>query len=164
MLNIKNMLQVETISKFFGAYQVLENVGCEVIAGEVVAIIAPSGSGKSTLLQCINQLEPPTSGRIIFDDIIITAGQADISNRNLLELRRRLGMVFQSFNLFPHLSVPENVSLAQRRVLGRSKSEADAQSRELLERVGVGDKASLSPVRCSGGQQQCIAIARALGT
>jgi len=156
------MLKVEAISKSFGAHQVLENVSCEVAAGEVVAVIGPSGSGKSTLLRCINQLEPPTSGRIIFDDITITAGQADMSNRNLLELRRRLGMVFQSFNLFPHLSVLENVSLAQRRVLGRSKQQADARSRELLERVGVGDKASLSPARCSGGQQQRIAIARAL--
>nr|WP_280529979.1 amino acid ABC transporter ATP-binding protein [Paraburkholderia rhynchosiae] len=133
----------------------------EMRAGEVIAIIGPSGSGKSTLLRCINQLEPPTEGKVTIGDVTIEAGHTP-ARRELVTLRRRIGMVFQSFNLFPHLSVLRNVSLAQERTMGRSRKEADERSLELLDRVGLASKASQFPVRCSGGQQQRIAIARAL--
>jgi len=113
------------------------------------------------LLRCINQLEPPTKGRVSMDGVHIEAGKA-LSRTELLKLRRRIGMVFQSFNLFPHLTVLRNVSLAQIRTLGRSAKDADARSLQLLERVGLADKAQHYPARCSGGQQQRIAIARAL--
>ena len=126
-----------------------------------MAIIGPSGSGKSTLLRCINQLEPPTSGRVALGDVVIEAGR-EPSRRDLMRLRRSVGMVFQSFNLFPHLTVLRNVSLAQERVMGRTRKQADELSLQLLSRVGLADKADQYPNRCSGGQQQRIAIARAL--
>jgi polar amino acid transport system ATP-binding protein len=126
-----------------------------------VAIIGPSGSGKSTLLRCINQLEPPTSGRVALGDVVIEAGR-EPSRRDLMRLLRSVGMVFQSFNLFPHLTVMRNVSLAQERVMGRTRKQADELSLQLLSRVGLADKADQYPNRCSGGQQQRIAIARAL--
>jgi polar amino acid transport system ATP-binding protein len=129
--------------------------------GEVLAIIGPSGSGKSTLLRCLNQLEPHSEGVIDICGSRIAA-DAPLSRRDLNELRRRAGMVFQSFNLFPHMSVLRNVSLPQERVLGRKRAEADERSRALLDRVGLGAKADQYPARCSGGQQQRIAIARAL--
>lgn len=154
-------LRLEGIHKQFGPYPVLHDVCFEMSKGEVVAIIGPSGSGKSTLLRCINQLEPPTRGRVSMDGVHIEAGKA-LPRTELLKLRRRIGMVFQSFNLFPHLTVLRNVSLAQIRTLGRSAKEADARSMQLLERVGLADKARHYPARCSGGQQQRIAIARAL--
>jgi polar amino acid transport system ATP-binding protein len=155
------ILSVDRVGKVFGAHRVLEDVSFQMRAGEVIAIIGPSGSGKSTLLRCINQLEPPTEGSVTIDDVTIKAGHAP-SRRELVTLRRRIGMVFQSFNLFPHLSVLRNVSLAQERTMGRSRKEAEERSLELLARVGLADKASQFPVRCSGGQQQRIAIARAL--
>ena len=155
------MLSLQNINKSFGQHTVLTDVSLEVSKGEVVAIIGPSGSGKSTLLRCVNHLEPPTSGRVVFEGTAIEGG-ASADKQGLLRLRRSIGMVFQSFNLFPHLSVLENVSLAQRRTLGRSRAEADARSMELLQRVGLADKASQFPSRCSGGQQQRVAIARAL--
>ncbi len=154
-------LRLEGIHKQFGPYPVLHDVCFEMSKGEVVAIIGPSGSGKSTLLRCINQLELPTRGRVSMDGVHIEAGKA-LPRTELLKLRRRIGMVFQSFNLFPHLTVLRNVSLAQIRTLGRSAKEADARSMQLLERVGLADKAGHYPARCSGGQQQRIAIARAL--
>jgi polar amino acid transport system ATP-binding protein len=154
-------LRLEGIHKQFGPYPVLHDVCFEMSKGEVVAIIGPSGSGKSTLLRCINQLEPPTQGRVSMDGVHIEAGKT-LPRTELLKLRRRIGMVFQSFNLFPHLTVLRNVSLAQIRTLGRSAKEADARSMQLLERVGLADKAQHYPARCSGGQQQRIAIARAL--
>ncbi len=154
-------LRLESLYKQFGKYEVLHNVNFEMSKGEVVAIIGPSGSGKSTLLRCINQLEPPTRGRIRLDELDIDAA-TPMARADLLKLRRRIGMVFQSFNLFPHLTVLRNVSLAQVRTLGRSEREADARSMQLLERVGLADKAGHYPARCSGGQQQRIAIARAL--
>ncbi|UVL77964.1 amino acid ABC transporter ATP-binding protein [Pseudomonas putida] len=154
-------LRLEGIHKQFGPYPVLHDVCFEMNKGEVVAIIGPSGSGKSTLLRCINQLEPPTKGRVSMDGVHIEAGKT-LPRTELLKLRRRIGMVFQSFNLFPHLTVLRNVSLAQIRTLGRSPKEADARSLQLLERVGLADKAQHYPARCSGGQQQRIAIARAL--
>ena len=155
------ILCVDHVGKNFGPHKVLHDVSFDMQAGEVIAIIGPSGSGKSTLLRCINQLEPPTEGRVTIGDVTIEAGQPP-SRRQLVTLRRRIGMVFQSFNLFPHLSVLRNVSLAQERTMGRSRKEADARSLELLDRVGLADKASQFPARCSGGQQQRIAIARAL--
>jgi polar amino acid transport system ATP-binding protein len=127
----------------------------------VIAVIGPSGAGKSTLLRCINLLETPDSGVIRLGDIDVQAG-ARLDRVKLAQLRRRVGMVFQSFNLFPHLTVLRNVSLAQQRALNRSKDEADERSMELLRRVGLADKATQFPSRCSGGQQQRIAIARAL--
>lgn len=154
-------LSLKGIHKCFGPYEVLHDVSLEMRKGEVLAIIGPSGSGKSTLLRCINQLSPPTAGSVSMGGVTIEAGRPS-SRGDLVKLRRRIGMVFQSFNLFPHLSVLQNVSLAQVRTMGRSKREADKKSLELLDRVGLANKAELYPGRCSGGQQQRIAIARAL--
>jgi polar amino acid transport system ATP-binding protein len=155
------LLKATDIGKTFGAHRVLDKVSLEMNKGEVVAIIGPSGSGKSTFLRCINQLETPTEGVVSIGDVTLTAGSPP-SRRDLLALRRKIGMVFQSFNLFPHLSVLRNVSLAQERTMGRTKKEADERSMELLARVGLAQKANQYPARCSGGQQQRIAIARAL--
>jgi polar amino acid transport system ATP-binding protein len=155
------LLKIDAVSKAFGAHQVLHNVSLQMSAGEVIAVIGPSGSGKSTLLRCVNQLEPPTSGAVTVDGVQIVAGQSP-GTAKMNHFRRTLGMVFQSFNLFPHLTVLENVSLAQCRVLGRSRQEANERSLSLLKRVGLADKAAQYPSRCSGGQQQRIAISRAL--
>jgi len=154
-------IRLDSVVKRFGAHTVIDNVSLSVKEGQVVAIIGPSGAGKSTLLRCINLLEKPDSGRITLEGKQVDAG-ADVSAKDLAELRRNVGMVFQSFNLFPHLTVLRNVSLAQERVLGRSKNEANERSMKLLDRVGLADKAQQYPSRCSGGQQQRIAIARAL--
>jgi polar amino acid transport system ATP-binding protein len=126
-----------------------------------VAIIGPSGSGKSTLLRCINQLEPPSAGRVMLAGVTIEAGVPP-ARKELVQLRRAVGMVFQSFNLFPHLTVLRNICLAQERTMGRSRAEAEQVAMQLLKRVGLADKAGQYPARCSGGQQQRIAIARAL--
>ncbi len=139
----------------------LSDISVSIQPGEVLAIIGPSGSGKSTLLRCINFLEPPDRGRVTVGDVTLDAA-AGTRNGDVVRLRRNLGMVFQSFNLFPHMSVLRNVSLAQERVLRRSRREADEVSMRLLARVGLNDKAQQYPARCSGGQQQRIAIARAL--
>ena len=155
------VLRLEGVSKRFGDITVLKSIDFELTSGEVVALIGPSGSGKSTLLRCINQLEPPTAGRVTIGDLSIDAS-VGATRAQLAGLNRKLGMVFQSFNLFPHMTVLENVSLAQRRVLKRSREEADERSMQLLERVGLASKAGLYPSRCSGGQQQRIAISRAL--
>jgi polar amino acid transport system ATP-binding protein len=155
------LLRLDGICKRYGLFEALCGVDLKVRTGEVVAIIGPSGSGKSTLLRCINQLEPPTSGRVAMGNVVIEAGR-EPSRSDLMKLRRSIGMVFQSFNLFPHLTVLRNVSLAQERVMGRSRKQADEVSRQLLSRVGLADKADQYPNRCSGGQQQRIAIARAL--
>jgi polar amino acid transport system ATP-binding protein len=152
---------LDSVVKRFGDHTVVDNVSLSVKEGEVVAIIGPSGAGKSTLLRCINLLEKPDSGRITVGGTQVDAG-AEISAKDLANLRRNAGMVFQSFNLFPHLTVLRNVSLAQERVLGRSRKEADERSMKLLDRVGLANKAEQYPSRCSGGQQQRIAIARAL--
>jgi len=157
----KALIGLHSLSKNYGTHTVLDRIDLEVSSGEVLAIIGPSGSGKSTLLRCINYLEQPSGGTITVGSTTINAAQL-VSRTELSSLRRRVGMVFQSFNLFPHMSVLRNVSLAQERVLGRSRAEADERSMQLLGRVGLAEKAAQFPGRCSGGQQQRIAIARAL--
>jgi polar amino acid transport system ATP-binding protein len=152
------MLRLEGVHKHFGDLHVLRGIDMSVDRGSVVCVIGPSGSGKSTLLRCINMLEPPEAGRIFLEGKEITG--ADKGNMDYV--RRRVGMVFQQFNLFPHMTAGRNVSIAQRTVLDRPKEEADAKSRALLERVGLHDKLFEYPERMSGGQQQRVAIARAL--
>jgi polar amino acid transport system ATP-binding protein len=155
---MESMLQLEGVHKSFGDLRVLQGVNLEVGRGGVVCVIGPSGSGKSTLLRCINLLEPPDSGRIFLEGIEITGRD----RRGVDFVRRRVGMVFQQFNLFPHMSALQNVSLAQRTVLDRPERKAREKSVELLTRVGLADKADEYPERLSGGQQQRVAIARAL--
>jgi polar amino acid transport system ATP-binding protein len=157
----KPIVTLEKISKHYGSHVVLPEIDLTVGEGEVLAIIGPSGSGKSTLLRCLNYIEHPTSGVITVGDTRIEVGRDD-STRRIRELRKNLGMVFQSFNLFPHLSVLRNITLPQMRVLGTPEKEAAEVARKLLDRVGLSDKADQYPARCSGGQQQRIAIARAL--
>ncbi len=157
----KPIISVEKLSKRYGDHLVLPEINLDVGDGEVLAIIGPSGSGKSTLLRCLNYIEHPTSGVITVDKMRLHVGQDD-NARRIRDLRKNLGMVFQSFNLFPHMSVLRNIALPQMRVLGRSAREAEDVARKLLERVGLSDKAEQYPARCSGGQQQRIAIARAL--
>ncbi len=157
----QELLRLDAICKSFGSYAVLHDVNLSMRAGEVVAIIGPSGSGKSTLLRCTNFLEAPTSGRVTLGGVALEAGRP-VLRKNLVQLRRGVGMVFQSFNLFPHLTVLRNVCLAQERTMGRKREHAEEVAMGLLKRVGLADKASQYPARCSGGQQQRIAIARAL--
>jgi polar amino acid transport system ATP-binding protein len=153
------MLRLEGVSKRFGKLEVLRRIDMEIAKGEVVCVIGPSGSGKSTLLRCINLLEPPNAGRIFLEGNEITGKGA---KEGVNYVRRRVGMVFQSFNLFPHKCAVENVCLAQETVLGRSSKEAHANADSLLARVGLADKSGEYPDRLSGGQQQRVAIARAL--
>jgi polar amino acid transport system ATP-binding protein len=153
------MLRLEGVHKRFGSLEVLRGIDLDVAGGSVVCVIGPSGSGKSTLLRCINLLEPPDQGRILLEGREIT-GKTTAEDRNYV--RRRVGIVFQQFNLFPHKSVIENVSLAQEKVLGRGREESEAKSQALLTRVGLVDKLDEYPERLSGGQQQRVAIARAL--
>lgn len=150
-------IRVEELTKKFGDHEVLCGIDLEVGVGEVVCVIGPSGSGKSTLLRCMNLIEVPTSGRVFIGDDEITADGADTN-----AIRGRAGMVFQSFNLFPHYSVLDNVALAPRVVKGLSQAEARKRATELLVRVGLEDHASKRPSALSGGQQQRVAIARAL--
>ena len=151
------MIDVKNLCKSFGDHEVLKGVNEHIEKGEKVVIIGPSGSGKSTFLRCLNLLEEPTSGDIIFEGQNITSKQTDI---NLV--RRRMGMVFQHFNLFPHLTVRENIKLAPVKLKIMTDEEADKRAMQLLERVGLPDKADSYPIQLSGGQQQRIAIARAL--
>jgi polar amino acid transport system ATP-binding protein len=153
-----SMLELDDVHKRFGRLEVLRGISLSVEQGDVVCVIGPSGSGKSTLLRCINLLEPPNEGRIVLEGHDITRA----SKTELDFVRRRIGIVFQQFNLFPHKTALENVTLAQRTVLDRSTPEASAKGRALLERVGLGDKMNEYPERLSGGQQQRVAIARAL--
>ncbi|KAA5614202.1 amino acid ABC transporter ATP-binding protein [Rhodovastum atsumiense] len=157
----QDLVRLDAIHKSFGHHEVIKGVDLRLHAGEVVAIIGPSGSGKSTLLRCVNLLEPPTEGRVTVAGVTYEAGKP-CPRKDLARLRRAVGMVFQSFNLFPHLTVLRNICLAQERTLGRSRDEAEAIAMQLLRRVGLADKAHQYPARCSGGQQQRIAIARAL--
>jgi polar amino acid transport system ATP-binding protein len=153
------MLCLEGVTKRFGRLEVLRGVDMEVGKGGVVCVIGPSGSGKSTLLRCINLLEPPSAGRILLEGKEIT-GQG--AKEGVDFVRRRVGMVFQSFNLFPHKCAMDNVRLAQEKVLERKPDEARRKALELLSRVGLADKVDEYPDRLSGGQQQRVAIARAL--
>ena len=151
------MIDVKNLHKSFGDHEVLKGVNEHIEKGEKVVVIGPSGSGKSTFLRCLNLLEEPTGGKIIFEGQNITAKDTDI---NLV--RRRMGMVFQQFNLFPHLTVRENIKLAPVKLKVMTDEEADKRALELLARVGLPDKADSYPAQLSGGQQQRIAIARAL--
>ena len=153
------MVSLQNVCKRFGHLEVLRGVDFDVNRGEVVCVIGPSGSGKSTLLRCINLLEPPEEGRIMLEGKEITGAGAE---EGVDFVRRRVGMVFQQFNLFPHKSALENVSLAQEKVLDRSAADARAKGEALLARVGMADKVGEYPDRLSGGQQQRVAIARAL--
>ncbi len=159
----ESMLKLDGIHKRFGELEVLKGVDLDVGKGEVVCILGPSGSGKSTLLRCVNLLEPPEQGEIFLEgrDICKGSGSGE-SSWDLDFVRQRVGMVFQQFNLFPHKTVLENVTMAPEKVLGKSKDEVQATARALLERVGLGDKLDQYPERLSGGQQQRVAIARAL--
>jgi polar amino acid transport system ATP-binding protein len=152
------VIRLEKIHKKFGRLEVLKEVDLNVEKGEVVVIIGPSGAGKSTLLRCINLLERPTSGRVIFEGIDITR----MDGRAVDKVRERIGMVFQHINLFNHLTAIDNVTLAPMKVKGLSKSEAEHIARSLLERMGLGDKLYSYPSQLSGGQRQRVAIARAL--
>nr|WP_309298595.1 amino acid ABC transporter ATP-binding protein [Arthrobacter mangrovi] len=156
------LLNANSISKSYGANDVLKGISLEVHAGEVIALIGPSGAGKSTFLRCLNYLERPTSGGLTLDGEQVFKNPLNPSKHELVQLRRRVGMVFQSFNLFPHLSVLQNIVLAQTLNGKRSKQEAEEYAMKLLAQVGLPDKASAKPSQCSGGQQQRIAIARAL--
>jgi polar amino acid transport system ATP-binding protein len=151
------LVQLEGVRKSFGDLVVLDGVDLEVRAGEVLVIIGPSGSGKSTLLRCVNLLEPVSGGRILFEGQEITRKGADVS-----EVRRHIGIVFQQFNLFPHLKVIDNLTLAPRRILRIGRAQAQERAIELLRRVGLEEKARQYPHQLSGGQQQRVAIARAL--
>ena len=148
---------VEGLHKSFGELRVLRGVDLEVADHEVICLIGASGSGKSTLLRCVNLIEPVDAGRIVVEGDEITAPGVDVN-----AIRRRIGIVFQSFNLFPHMSVLRNITLAPTKVVGASSSQAEAQARELLDRFGLADKADEYPDRLSGGQQQRVAIMRAL--
>ncbi len=159
------MVRLKGIHKRFGSLEVLKGVDLEVAKGEVVCILGPSGSGKSTLLRCVNLLEPPEQGEIFLEGHDICKGPGSGTGESSWELdfvRQRVGMVFQQFNLFPHKTALENVILAPRKVLGKSREESEGKAKALLERVGLGDKFDQYPERLSGGQQQRVAIARAL--
>ena len=151
------MIEVKNLEKSFGKNHVLRGINETINEGEVVCIIGPSGSGKSTFLRCLNLLEQPTSGEVILDGEKINAPDRDID-----KIREKLGMVFQNFNLFPHMSVLDNITMAPIKVKGQDRSEADAEARRLLDVVGLLDKAEAYPSSLSGGQKQRVAIARAL--
>ena len=151
------MIEVKNLEKSFGKNHVLRGINETINEGEVVCIIGPSGSGKSTFLRCLNLLEQPTSGEVILDGEKINAPDRDID-----KMREKLGMVFQKFNLFPHMSVLDNITMAPIKVKGQARGEAEAEARRLLDVVGLLDKAEAYPSSLSGGQKQRVAIARAL--
>jgi polar amino acid transport system ATP-binding protein len=151
------IIRLEGVQKWFGKFQVLDAVDLQVAAGERIVICGPSGSGKSTLIRCINGLESVQKGRVVVDGIDLTAGK-----RNVDKVRSEVGMVFQQFNLFPHLTILQNCTLAPMRVRGVSKEEAEATAMKYLERVRIPEQANKYPSQLSGGQQQRVAIARAL--
>jgi polar amino acid transport system ATP-binding protein len=150
-------IETRGLRKSFGENEVLKGIDLTVRSGEVVCVVGPSGSGKSTLLRSVNLLEPPTGGEILIEGVDVLDPDVDIDR-----VRTRIGMVFQQFNLFPHMTVMRNLTIAQERVLRRSRSEAQKVARDMLERVGLGDRAGAHPGHLSGGQQQRVAIARAL--
>jgi len=151
------MISIKNVSKHYGTFQVLTDCTTSVNKGEVIVVCGPSGSGKSTLIKCVNGLEPFQSGEIVVDEISVGDPKT-----NLSKLRSRVGMVFQNFELFPHMSIIENLSIAQVKVLGRSPDEARDKGSKLLDRVGLSAQAQKYPGQLSGGQQQRVAIARAL--
>ena len=151
------MIEIRNVSKSYGVFKVLNKCSTQVASGEVVVVCGPSGSGKSTLIKTINGLEPFQDGDIILDGVSLKDPATD-----LVKLRSRVGMVFQNFELFPHLSIIENLCLAQEKVLGRSPADAEVKAAKLLERVGLSEQAAKFPGQLSGGQQQRVAIARAL--
>lgn len=151
------VIEVDNLTKSFGSNQVLKGISATIRRGEVICVIGPSGSGKSTFLRCLNLLEAPTSGKVTVSGIEVTDPDCDID-----KVRADMGMVFQQFNLFPHLSVLQNCTIAQLTVRGRNKEDAEAKARANLKRVGLLDKEAAFPAQLSGGQQQRVAIARAL--
>ena len=151
------IIRITDLYKYFGEVQALRGISLEVESGQVVVVIGPSGSGKSTLLRCINHLEKPTGGHVYVEGVDLEAKETNIN-----KMRAEIGMVFQQFNLFPHLTALENITLAQRVVRKRPKEEREQVARQLLERVGIPEKADAYPGQLSGGQQQRVAIARAL--
>ena len=151
------MIDVKNLHKYFGSLEVLKGIDCHIDKGECVCVIGPSGSGKSTFLRCLNLLETPTKGDIVIDDMHLTEKDFDVD-----AMRKRVGMVFQHFNLFPHLTILENVTLAPIRHKMMTEEQAKEKAIELLNRVGVGDKADNYPAQLSGGQIQRVAIARSL--
>ncbi|WP_211112614.1 amino acid ABC transporter ATP-binding protein [Azospirillum sp. SYSU D00513] len=153
---MKPILDIRGVSKFYGSFQALDRIDLTVAEGEVVVVVGPSGSGKSTLIRCVNLLERYDTGDIHVDGIRVETG------RNLAAVRSEVGMVFQNFNLFPHMTVLRNVALPPMRLRGLSREAAEARARHLLDRVGIGAQADKHPAQLSGGQQQRVAIARAL--
>ncbi|EUJ21013.1 amino acid ABC transporter ATP-binding protein [Listeria aquatica] len=151
------MINVLNLHKHYGKNEILKGIDLEIDAGEVVVVIGPSGSGKSTLLRCLNLLEKPSEGHVIFEDNDLLA-----KGTNINQLRQRMGMVFQAFNLFPHKTVLQNLTLAPTKVKGESEKDANKKAMELLKKVGLAEKAASYPANLSGGQQQRVAIARAL--
>ncbi|MGL5067650.1 MAG: amino acid ABC transporter ATP-binding protein [Sarcina sp.] len=151
------MLVVEKLHKYFGKNKVLIGIDAHIKKGEVVVVIGPSGSGKSTFLRCLNLLEAPTGGKITFEDVDITSKKSNIN-----KLREKMGMVFQQFNLFPHMTVMKNLTVSPMKVRGKTKDQAEKIGMELLKKVGLEDKKDAYPSSLSGGQKQRIAIARAL--
>ena len=157
MSNKEVLLELKDLHKSFGNLEVIKGIDLEIDKGDILVIIGPSGSGKSTVLRCMNLLEEPTSGQIIFE------GKDILKNlRTIDKTREKIGMVFQNFNLFPNKTILDNITLAPMKVKGKTREEAEKKSKELLERVGLLDKVDAYPVQLSGGQQQRIAIARAL--
>ena len=157
-MNADNVLiDVCDLHKSFGNIHVLKGVNAQIHRGDVMVVIGPSGSGKSTFLRCLNLLEMPTGGQIFFDGAEITAPKANVDRH-----RQKMGMVFQQFNLFPHMTILKNMTLAPMKLLGKTKQEAEAKAMELLARVGLADRANAYPSQLSGGQKQRIAIVRAL--
>ena len=151
------LIRVRGLKKSFGDLDVLKGIDVDINKGDVVFVVGPSGSGKSTFLRCLNRLEEPTGGSITFEGVDITDAKTDIDKH-----RQRMGMVFQQFNLFPHMTIMKNLTIAPMKLQGKSRQEAEATARELLERVGLADRADAYPSQLSGGQKQRIAIVRAL--
>ena len=151
------LIQVQNLGKSFGNIEVLKDINVDIYKGDVVFVVGPSGSGKSTFLRCLNRLEEPTKGHIYFEGTDITDPKTDIDKH-----RQKMGMVFQQFNLFPHMDIMKNLTLAPMKLQGKSQQEAEAEAMRLLERVGLADRAHAYPSQLSGGQKQRIAIVRAL--